>query len=97
MNDSDTSTGFDHCLPDMAFKIELRIEYHTKVFVLRFDGNFRPIEKHGQMDNCIFSLGKDNLYSLFAFVRVKLHLPLVGQLDMISRAPFSLSAAISTS
>ena len=63
---------------DMAFKIELRIEYHTKMFMLHFDRNFGPTEKHQQMDNCIFSLGKDNLHGLFAFARIKLHLQLVG-------------------
>ena len=40
MYDSDTSPGFEYCFLDMALKIELGIEYHTKVFVLRFDGNF---------------------------------------------------------
>ena len=61
----------------MALKIELRIEYHAEVFMPWFDSNFGSIEKHGQMDDsCIFSLGKDNLYDLFAYVRIKLHLPI---------------------
>ena len=38
-----TSPGFDYCLPDMALKIELRIEYRAKGFILRFYSNFGPI------------------------------------------------------
>ena len=64
----------------MALKIELRIEYLAKVFMLRFESNFGSIEKHGQMDNCIFSLGKDNLYGLFVYVRIKLHLLMDNEL-----------------
>ena len=78
MDDSDTSPGFDYCFPDMALKIELIIEYHATVFMLRFDSILGPIEKYRQMDNCIVSLGKDRLYGLFVYARIKLHLPLVG-------------------
>ena len=62
----------------MTLKAEFRIEYHAKVFMLRFDSNFGPIEKLGWVDNCIFFVGKGNLSGLFVFVRIKLHLPLVG-------------------
>ena len=64
----------------MASKIELRIEYRAiKVFMLRFDSNFESIEKHRQMDdNCILSLGKDSLSGLFVYIKITLHLPLVG-------------------
>ena len=65
----------------MALKIELRIEHHAKMFMIRFDSNFGSIEKPGQMDNCILSLGKDNLHGLFVYVRIKLHLPLVGPIS----------------
>ena len=80
MKDSDTSPGFNYCFPDMAMKTELRIENHTKVFMLLFNSNFGAIEKHGWMGNCNFHLGKDNLYDLFAFVRIELHLLMVDQI-----------------
>ena len=56
--------------------------------MLRFDCDFGPIQKHRQMDNCIFSQGKDNLYGLLV---IKLYLPLVYQ-DL-----FKLLEVISTS
>ena len=77
-NDSDISPDFDCCFPDISTKIELRIEYDTKVFMLRFNSKFGPVEKHRRMVHSIFSLGVDNLYALFVFVRIKLYLPLAG-------------------
>ena len=59
----------------LTVKIELGIEYHTKVFMLQCSCNFRPIEKDGWIDNCTFLLGKDNLNGLFVYVWIKLHLP----------------------
>ena len=40
----------------MTLKIELRIEYHTLVFMLCFDNNFGPTEKHRWVDNWITGL-----------------------------------------
>ena len=61
---------FDYCFPDMTLKIELRVEYHTQVFILGFDSNFGPIEKHWWVDDCIFFLGKDSFMACLLLSRL---------------------------
>ena len=72
---NNTSPNFDHCFPGITMKTELRIGYQIKMFMLCFNNNFRLTENTGGWSTAPVS--ENNLYSLFVFFRIKLHLPLV--------------------
>ena len=57
----------------MALKIELRIEYHAKDFMLRFDSNFGPFKNTGRWIIASF------LQEKITCMACKLYLPLVYQ------------------